>query len=420
MTVPAETTFQIVVGLIGSLAGALLALAYQRRVRLERPPIGTFNGRDLGVLGVFIVLLPAGYLLVAPPVLTGFLVVTFLSALLIALRPLVSSRTLWVAVPVALIANIAVTAHMDTLPAGLPLYWLLTSAIVMLAAVGVANLYVQGGLHLRHIAWFTLFLAVNDLAFTRFVPLTPQLAVALQGRPLDPSIGFATHAYNANVGLGDLLVFCLYTTAAAREFGRRGALTALGLIAAFGAIAPAVTPLLVPGVFGTTAAAFVPVQTLFGPAALAGYFVLARRRPAPARLAGAPAAPRPARSTAGLGLRGTAAAGLAAAVIFGAGATVPAGAAPAAPADTGPGPRVELHQVAFTPGRVVARVGQTIHWRNRDRVPHDIVATSGSGFDSGIVPPGGTFTFLATRPGTVDYVCTLHQGMRGTITVRAR
>jgi plastocyanin len=414
MTVPAETAFQIVVGVLGSLAGALLALAYQRRVRLERPPIGTFNGRDLVVLGAFIALLPAGYLLVAPPVLTGFLVVTFLSALLIALRPLAPSRALWVAVPAALIADIAVTAHMHTLPDGLALYWLLTSAIVMLAAVGVANLYVQGGLRLRHIAWFTLFLALDDLVFTRLVPLTPQLAVALQGRPLDPSIGFATSAYNANVGLGDLLVFCLYATAAAREFGRRGALTALALIAVFGAVAPSVTPLLAPGVFGTTAAAFVPVQTLFGPAALIGYLVLSRRaRPAPAR------APRPARagtrSGAGLGLRALAAAGLTVAVVVGAGTT--AGAAPGSRDAGGRGPRVALRQVAFLPGSLVVRTGQTVHWTNRDPVPHNIVATSGARFDSGTVPPGATFSFTAARPGTIHYVCTLHQGMRGTLQV---
>ena len=83
--------------------------------------------------------------------------------------------------------------------------------------------------------------------------------MALQGRPLDPSVGFAAGAYNANIGLGDLLVFCLYTIAAYKGFGRRGAVTAMGVVVVFGAVAPSVTPLLVPGLFGTTAAAFVPI-----------------------------------------------------------------------------------------------------------------------------------------------------------------
>ena len=49
-----ETAFQIGVAVVGSLLTVLCALAYFRRVRLERPPIGTFNTRDLCVLGVFI------------------------------------------------------------------------------------------------------------------------------------------------------------------------------------------------------------------------------------------------------------------------------------------------------------------------------------------------------------------------------
>ena len=92
---PAATQFQIAVAIIGSLAGALCALAYFRSVRLERPPIGAFNARDLSVLAVFIVALPVLYLVVPPGVLTAFLVLTFMSALMIALRPLVSTRLLW-------------------------------------------------------------------------------------------------------------------------------------------------------------------------------------------------------------------------------------------------------------------------------------------------------------------------------------
>ena len=78
---PAETAFQIAVGVVGSLLGSMCALAYFRRVRLERPAVGTFNGRDLVVLACFIVALPVPYLLVGATVLTGFLVVTFLAVL---------------------------------------------------------------------------------------------------------------------------------------------------------------------------------------------------------------------------------------------------------------------------------------------------------------------------------------------------
>ncbi len=110
---PAATRFQIVVAIVGSLTGALCALAYFRNVRLERPPIGAFNTRDLSVLACFIVSLPLLYLVVPAGVLTGFLVITFMSALMIALRPIVSTRLLWIAIPVLLVANLLVTRSMS-------------------------------------------------------------------------------------------------------------------------------------------------------------------------------------------------------------------------------------------------------------------------------------------------------------------
>ena len=419
---PAATLFQIVVGIIGSLTTTLCALAYFRHIRLTRPPIGTFNARDLTVLACFIVTLPVLYVTLPAGVLTGFLVLTFFSALMIALRPLFSARTLLVAVPVLLTANLAVTRSMDDIAGGLQVYWVLTSVVVLVAAVGVANLYVQGGLELRHIAWFAVFVGIYDVVFTRFIPLTPELAVALQGRPLDPSVGFAAGGYNANVGLGDLLVFCLYATAAARGFGRRGVVVSLVVITVFGAVAPSVTPLLVPGLFGTTAAAFVPVMTLFAPAALTGYLWLSRttserrvwqwvaetalpaRRPGPARV--------------GMALPAVALAVLASATFALSGEATPTNAAapPPAPA-TGCRVAVAMHDVAFRSHDVKVRLGQTIVWTNQDRVPHDVVATSGARFDSGNLNAGGSFEYRPTAAGTIAYVCTLHQGMDGMITV---
>lgn len=423
---PSATLFQIVVGLVGSLATSACALVYFRRVRLPRPPIGTFNGRDLTVLACFIVALPVLYVTVPPSVLTGFLVVTFLSALTIALRPLFPVRLLLVVVPIALTANLVVTRWMADVAGGLQLYWLSTSLIVAVAAIGVANLYAQGGLGLRHIAWFTLFLGVYDIFFTRVIALTPELAVALQGRPLDPSVGFAAWGLNANVGLGDLLVFCLYTTAAYRSFGRRGAVAAFVLVAVFGAVAPSVTPLLAPGLFGTTAAAFVPVMTLFGPAAFAGYVWLSRTssergvREWLAHWAAPVRAER--RSRLAVGVPAGAMAALVVTTLLLSGEETPTNAAApppqaaSAPAANGT-VRVEMRDVRFTPGRVTVRVGQEVRWTNEDRVPHDVVATRGATFDSGDVATGEGFRFRARAPGEIGYVCTLHQGMTGTVLI---
>ena len=58
-----------------------VALFYLRRVRLERPAIGTFNSRDIRILFSFIVFLPLLYVLLPHWALTCFLMLTFASAL---------------------------------------------------------------------------------------------------------------------------------------------------------------------------------------------------------------------------------------------------------------------------------------------------------------------------------------------------
>lgn len=265
----AQTIFQALVVCTGALATGSLAVLYFSRVRLERPAIGTFNSRDLVILFGFIVVLPGFYLLLPSAVLTGFLVLTFTSAMSIALRPILAARYRRTLIPAVIVANIVVTQSMLGTGGGLVAYWLLTDTAVLLAAVGVSNLYVQGGL--------TLCLAAYDAFFSLVVPLTPMLAETFEGRPLNASIGFAFHGYNANIGLGDLLIYGLFATAALKGFGRHGASVALATIGVFGALLPTLAP-MVSSHFNVGGAGFVvPAQVFFGPAALIAYLSLARR-----------------------------------------------------------------------------------------------------------------------------------------------
>jgi plastocyanin len=79
---------------------------------------------------------------------------------------------------------------------------------------------------------------------------------------------------------------------------------------------------------------------------------------------------------------------------------------------------VSIKDIKFAPHDVTVKVGQTVHWTNDDPVPHTVTATSGAKFDSGTVNGGGTFDFKATKAGTIKYVCTIHPGQDGTITVQ--
>jgi hypothetical protein len=271
-----QTLFQTAVVVFGALTTVAVALVYFRRVRLERPAIGCFNGRDITVLFAFIVTLPVLYLFLPPLVLTCFLVLTFVSALSIGFRPLLPSSLLWWSIALLLGTNILVARYLLGTTRGWQLYWALTSVAVLCAAVAVSNLYVQGGMRLRHVAWFALGLAVYDPIFSFGFPLTARLADEFAGFPLDPSIGFRAGLDSANIGIGDLLVYSTFAVAAYKGYGRRGAELAFGLVAVFGGLAPSLAPLVISAVVRGNIGVVVPAQLFFGPAAFVGYRILAR------------------------------------------------------------------------------------------------------------------------------------------------
>jgi plastocyanin len=85
----------------------------------------------------------------------------------------------------------------------------------------------------------------------------------------------------------------------------------------------------------------------------------------------------------------------------------------------GSGPvAVQMKDIAFSPAGVTVKVGQKITWTNDDSVQHDVQSTSGESIKSDLFGKGGTFSFTPTKAGTIDYVCTVHPGMTGTITVQ--
>ena len=77
---------------------------------------------------------------------------------------------------------------------------------------------------------------------------------------------------------------------------------------------------------------------------------------------------------------------------------------------------VTMEAVAYKPEVVTAKVGDSIVWVNKDPYPHTATATGR--FDSKEMLPDKSFTFTATTPGEVHYVCTFHPTMKGTIVVK--
>jgi plastocyanin len=78
---------------------------------------------------------------------------------------------------------------------------------------------------------------------------------------------------------------------------------------------------------------------------------------------------------------------------------------------------VSMKNIKFLPHDLTVKAGQRITWTNDDAVAHTVTARKGADFDSGTINSGGTFSFTPRRAGAIDYVCTIHPGQTGTITV---
>jgi plastocyanin len=78
---------------------------------------------------------------------------------------------------------------------------------------------------------------------------------------------------------------------------------------------------------------------------------------------------------------------------------------------------IVMRDIKFDPENATARAGQEICWPNEDTIDHNVVAESGADFESELYGQGETFTATVEQPGTVEYVCTIHPAMVGTIEV---
>ena len=89
---------------------------------------------------------------------------------------------------------------------------------------------------------------------------------------------------------------------------------------------------------------------------------------------------------------------------------------PFAVAPTPPAVEVTMTADRFIPGTIRVAAGATVTWRNTSEIAHTV---TGSGFDSGEIQPGGSYSRTFTQSGSYSYWCTPHRqaGMVGTILV---
>jgi len=87
------------------------------------------------------------------------------------------------------------------------------------------------------------------------------------------------------------------------------------------------------------------------------------------------------------------------------------------PAAAGDAVEIGMKGLQFVPKDATVKVGATVTWKNNEDIPHNVVAEQGADFQSDTFGRDGTFEFKAEEAGTVNYVCTIHPGMAGTLTV---
>jgi hypothetical protein len=261
-----QTTIELGVILTGAIVVCAGALAYFRWVRMERPPVGTFNARDVVILLAFVGVLPFVYGWLPVPLVTCMLGLTFGSALYIGYRALLGSAGIWTGIGLLFGLDIWSSHYvMGTLP-GWQLWFTEQAIVVALAAIAVCNLYLQGGMKLRHVAWLSLGLAGYDAIFATSYRLTGELIARYITHPLTPLFGMRFGYDDYGIGLGDLLVYSLFFVAAYKAYGARAAAIAAGVIVVMGGFATAYIPYL----FNFTNAnvdVLIPAQSLFGPVA---------------------------------------------------------------------------------------------------------------------------------------------------------
>jgi hypothetical protein len=250
----------------GAATCVICSIIYFRYVRLQRPPIGVFNMRDLLILLVCLIVMPFIYLALPPLILTVLLGLILMNILHLCLRPLLSASLTWISVLFLLIGNILATLTANTgWQPGVYIHWSLNDLTMLIVAVTTANLYVQCGMRVRYVAWFALFLACYDAFFAWIVPVTLLLANHFANNAFEPAFGLTIGIYQGYIGLGDLLTFALICTVMYKGFGFKGFIASFMAVFCFGILLPPYMLSIVANLIGHRGINIFPVQVLFGP-----------------------------------------------------------------------------------------------------------------------------------------------------------
>ena len=75
---------------------------------------------------------------------------------------------------------------------------------------------------------------------------------------------------------------------------------------------------------------------------------------------------------------------------------------------------VDIQGFVFSPDTITVTKGTTVTWTNKDSAAHTV---KGTGFISGTLNQGQTYSHTFNEAGTFEYECSIHTSMRGKVIV---
>jgi len=243
---------------------------YFRRCRMSRPPIGVFNLADVASMLVAIILLPLLYLALPARIVGAILFVGTTSLLYFTWEAVLKARwAVWAAALVMAVADVAAAWRYGT---GSPEFHAVNNVVLVVAIVGVTNLWAQSGMKARDATILGAALIAYDFVATSLLPTTTDLFTRLAGMPFAPVVawGDADEGVWAAIGMGDLLLATVFPLVMRKAYGRTAGAVAMAL--ALGAIGA----LFVVGRLGLIVETF-PVMIVLGPLMVVQYAYWRRR-----------------------------------------------------------------------------------------------------------------------------------------------
>jgi amicyanin len=87
-------------------------------------------------------------------------------------------------------------------------------------------------------------------------------------------------------------------------------------------------------------------------------------------------------------------------------------------ASSGSGHTVAIKGFKFDPSTLTVKAGTKVTFTNDDTTPHTATSSGSPTINSGNLSKGQAYTVTFTKPGTYNYICTIHPFMHGTVIVQ--